>query len=329
MECHDVPNLSVLKLTGEIDPRTERELDRHLSTCAPCRSEWDRLGTTWEALEDGHDFDPALSSRFARETLSRMEAATFRRAPRTLAYTWAGARRVAALVVMGLGGFLSARLWAPAGGPAAAPAPVRAGVEAVLPVSNDRVVDASRTLPDLSGKPRMANVTYQPVDARGRLAVSFDVTTRYTVVGRPDEKGIENLLTYLVAGGGANEGARGQALDLVSERIAAGGVAPSDGIIRVLAKTLTTDRNPGVRKKAAEALSQLPPTAETRDALIACLKAEPVPGIRMIAVEGLAKAAVTLKDRPAIETLQEKANDERESGYLRVKAASALGRLAL
>ena len=89
--------------------------------------------------------------------------------------------------------------------------------------------------------------------------------------------------------GGANEGARGQALDLVSERIAAGGVAPSDGIVGVLAKTLTTDRNPGVRKKAA----------------------------------------VTLKDRPSIETLQEKANDERENGYLRVKAASALGRLAL
>jgi hypothetical protein len=235
---------------------------------------------------------------------------------------------VAALVVMGVGGFLSARLLAPGGGPAV-PVPARPAVESVIPVSNDRVVDASRTFPDLSGRPRLANVTYQPVDARGRLAVSFDVTTRYTVVGRPDEKGIESLLTYLVAGGGANEGARGQALDLVSERIAAGGVAPSDGIVAVLAKTLTTDRNPGVRKKAAEALTQLPPTPTTRDALIACLKAEPVPGIRMIAVEGLAKAAVTMKDRPAIETLQEKANDERESGYLRVKAASALGQLAL
>jgi len=237
-------------------------------------------------------------------------------------------RRVAALVVMGLGGFLSAQLWAPAAGPASAK-PERPAVEAVLPVSNDRMVDASRTVPDLSGRPRMANVTYQPVDARGRLGVSFDVTTRYTVVGRPDEKGIESLLTYLVAGGGANEGAQGQALDLVSERIAAGSVSPDDGIVAVLAKTLTTDRNPGVRKKTAEALSQLPPTPETRDALIACLRTEAVPGIRMIAVEGLAKAAVTLKDRPSIETLQEKANDERESGYLRAKAASALGRLAL
>jgi HEAT repeats len=329
MECRDVADLSVLKLTGEIDPRTECEVDRHLSACASCRAERDRLGTAWEALNDGYDPHPAPSSRFSRETLSRMEAAMLRRAPRTSAFTWVGARRVAALVVMGVGGFFSARLWAPAGGPATASAPMRPDIEAVLRVSNDRVVDASRTLPDLSGKPRLANVTYQPVDARGRLAVSFDVTTRYTVVGRPDEKGIESLLTYLVAGGGANEGARGQALDLVSERIAAGGVAPSDGIVGVLAKTLTTDRNPGVRKKAAEALSQLPPTPDTRDALIACLKAEPVPGIRMIAVEGLAKAAVTLKDRPSIETLQEKANDERENGYLRVKAASALGRLAL
>jgi hypothetical protein len=254
-----------------------------------------------------------------------MEAATLRKAPRTTGFPWAGVGRIAALLVVGAGGFFSGRFWAPA----TTPARPLSGFEAVIPVSNDRLVDASRTLPDLSGKPRLANVTYQPVDASGRLAVSFDVTTRYTVAGRPEEKGIENLLTYLVSGGGANEGARGQALDLVSERIAAGGVAPSGEIVAVLAKTLVTDRNPGVRKKAAEALAQIPPTPATRDALIACLKAEPVPGIRMIAVEGLAKAAVTLKDRSSIETLQEKANDDRESGYLRVKAASALSRLAL
>jgi hypothetical protein len=327
MECRDVPGQSVLKLTGEIDPGTERELDRHLAACESCRKEWVLAAEAWESLRD--DPAPVPSARLSRETLARMEAATLRRAPRGLSLGWTGVRRVAALVVMGAGGFLSARLWVPAASPSVPPTGVRPGVETVVPVSNDRIVDASRTLPDLSAKPRMANVTYQPPDARGRLSVSFDVTTRYTVVGRPDEKGIESLLTYLVAGGGANEGARGQALDLVSERIAAGGVAPSDGIVAVLSKTLTADRNPGVRKKAAEALVMLPPTAETRDALIACLKAEPVPGIRMIAVEGLAKAAVTLKDRPAIETLQEKANDERESGYLRVKAASALGRLAL
>ena len=325
MECREVAGLSVLRLTGEIAPDAARGLEEHLAACAVCRAADEALAETWETLGD----DPVAvpSERFARETVARMREATSRHARRP-ALSWNGLRRVAALLVMGAGGFLSARLFAPAA-PAAAPPSLRPGVESVLPVSNDRVVDASRTLPDRSGRPRLANVTYQPADARGRLAVSFDVTTRYTVVGRPDEKGIESLLTYLVAGGGANEGARGQALDLVSERIAAGGVTPSDGIVAVLAKTLTTDRNPGVRKKAAEALVQLPPTAETRDALIACLKAEPVPGVRMIAVEGLAKAAVTLRDRPAIETLQEKANDERESGYLRVKAASALGRLAL
>jgi hypothetical protein len=326
MECREVASLSVLKLTGEIAPGVESDLDRHIASCAACRAEREALGDSWETL--GDDPGPLPSARFSQETLARMEAATRRRARGPAAFTWTGMRRVAALVVMGVGGFLSARFLSPAP-PEASQVPVRPAVESVLPVSNDRVVDASRTLPDLSGRPRLANVTYQPVDARGRLAVSFDVTTRYTVVGRPDERGIESLLTYLVAGGGANEGARGQALDLVSERIAAGGVAPSDRIVAVLAKTLTTDRNPGVRKKAAEALVQLPPTAETRDALVACLKTEPVPGIRMIAVEGLAKAAVTLRDRPSIEILQEKANDERESGYLRVKAASALGRLAL
>ena len=125
------------------------------------------------------------------------------------------------------------------------------------------------------------------------------------MVGRPDEKGIEQFLAYVVSGSGGNEGARGKALDLVARSLASEGASPSAEIVAVLAKTLATDRNPGVRKKAAEALAQMTPTSETRDALTACLKTE------------------------VIETLQEKANDERESGYVRVKAASALGRLAL
>jgi hypothetical protein len=46
-------------------------------------------------------------------------------------------------------------------------------------------------------------------------------------------------------------------------------------------------------------------------------------------VEGLAKAAITLRDPAAIETLREKASDDRETGYVRVKAARALQRVDL
>ncbi len=326
MECRDVVELSVLRLAGEIAPEERGDLDRHLLLCPSCLAEFENLRTVWNRLRD--DVAPLPTAAFEREALGRMREATLRRRPVRLGPSawWIGARRVAALLVVGLGGFFVAKLFAPAG-PAAFPRDVPAGL--VVPVENRRVVDVSRAMADLSGNPRLANVTYQAPDAGGRIAVSFDVTTRYTVVGRPDQKGIEDVLAYVVAGGGATEGARGKALDLVSQNLASGTAAPSSEILSVLAKTLTSDRNPGVRKKAAEALAQLPPTPETRDAMIACLKTEGIPGIRMIAVEGLAKAAATLRDRTSIETLQEKANDERESGYVRVKAASALGRMAL
>ena len=325
MECRDVPQNVVLKLNGEIAPEEGRELDLHLQGCPACRAEAFGLQESWDRL--GEDAAPVPTRVFSAVTLARMEKATLGRRPAS-AVTRSSLRRVAALVVMGVGGFLSARFFAPPS-PAGPVPSSHTPVEAVVPVSATRVLDASRAFPDLSSKPRLVDVAYQTLDGGAKVAVSFDVTTRYTMVGRPDEKGIEQLLAYVVSGGGGNEGARGKALDLVSRSLAAEGASPSAEIVAVLAKTLASDRNPGVRKKAAEALAQMSPTPQTRDALTACIKTEVVPGIRIIAVEGLAKAAEAMKDRVAIETLQEKANDEHESGYVRVKAASALGRLAL
>ncbi|HTS03317.1 MAG TPA: HEAT repeat domain-containing protein, partial [Thermoanaerobaculia bacterium] len=90
-----------------------------------------------------------------------------------------------------------------------------------------------------------------------------------------------------------------------------------------------TDRNPGVRKKAAEALAQMPPTPETRDALAAALKNDPNPAVRILAVEGLAKAATVLKDASSIETLRQKASDDHENGYVRSQAALALSKIEI
>ena len=74
---------------------------------------------------------------------------------------------------------------------------------------------------------------------------------------------------------------------------------------------------------------QLPPTAAIRDALALALKRDTNPAVRMIAVEGLAKAATSLRDPLSIETLRQKAVDETEPGFVRVKAASALREIPL
>ncbi len=131
-----------------------------------------------------------------------------------------------------------------------------------------------------------------------------------------------------MSGAAETEGARGQAIELVSQNTKAG-VAASPEVVAVLADTLKRDRNPGVRKKAVEALVKLPPSEATRDALILALKTDENPAVRIVAVEGLARIATAAKDATALDALRAKAGDERENGYVRVQAAQALSRLEL
>ena len=74
---------------------------------------------------------------------------------------------------------------------------------------------------------------------------------------------------------------------------------------------------------------QLPPSPAIRDALALALKNDTNPAVRMIAVDGLAKAATGLRDPLSIETLRSKAADESEPGFVRVRAASALREIPL
>lgn len=116
---------------------------------------------------------------------------------------------------------------------------------------------------------------------------------------------------------------------LTSSPAAAPTIPASPQIVASLIATLRTDKSPGVRKKAAEALAGLPPTPQIRDAFLAALKSDANPAIRIAAVDALAKEATALRDPRAIETLREKATDNNESGYVRIQAASLLKKIEL
>jgi hypothetical protein len=317
MECDDVVTRAIERLADAGATRDDRALDAHLESCAACRAEVEAAESAWVRL--GADPDATMDPTFRRNTLAMLEAETLRRKVVPLrSRKWMPALQAAAMLVTGVGGYLLARGRV---APPAAPA-------STARIASERVIDADRSIPDLSRQPRLANVAFQPADPAGRIGISFDVTTRYTVVGKPNEKGVADLLAYMVSGSGANEGARGKAIDLVSQHYA-GETPVSPQIVATLAETLRHDKNPGVRKKAAEALAQMPPSPEIRDAFLVALKSDTNPAVRIVAVEALANAATTLRDPAAIETLREKANDDRETGYVRVKAANALQRINL
>lgn len=320
MECREVLENAVARLAGEEPGEAGRAVDLHLEGCPACRAELEALGKTWEAL--GEETDPEVSARFRERTIGRMEEALrrgpvvpFRRRPVPAALL-----RAAALFGAGALG------WALSRYPGRVGREPIAGRVPVVAVSSEREVDASRAALDLAGSARLANVSFRPADAAGRIGVSFDVTTRYTVTGRPEEAGVARVLAQLVAANAGSEGTRGRAIDLVAQHL---GDGPAPEVAAVLARTLREDRNPSVRKKAAEALVLLPPTPAVRDAFAAALRTDPNPAVRMLAVEGLAKAAAALRDRLSIETLREKAGDAGESGYVRVKAAAALQEIPL
>lgn len=327
MDCLKTLEIAVARAAGEPARPGDAEAEAHLEACEACRLRAAELDATWERIALP---DPDVPAVFRERTIGRMEEAMSRRnvVPFRPRAWWKPALQAAALLVTGAGGFLLARASAPAGGfPQAGVAPGEARTPAYA-FASERQLDVSRVGLDLSGNPRLRNVAFRPSEADGRLAISFDVTTRYVVTGRPEDRGVASLLAYVVDAQSATEGARGRAIDLVSTELGEKAAA-SPEIVGVLVKTLREDRNPGVRKKAAEALVQLPPSPAIRDALALALRSDTNPAVRMIAVDGLAKAATALRDPLSIETLREKAGDESEPGFVRVRAASALREIPL
>ena len=170
----------------------------------------------------------------------------------------------------------------------------------------------------------LSNVSYRPSDREGRIGVSFDVTARKTVVGRPDDPQMASLVAYLVSRGAQTSGEKSRAIELVSSHYGTGETPASPDIVRALTATLKKDQNPGVRKKAADALAGFKMTPEIRAAFLDALRTDRHPGVRLVAVDALAAAAKEVPDAKTIESLREKAFDPTENGYVRAKAASAL-----
>jgi len=215
MECRDavkVREAAVLRLAGERPEGESSWLEAHLAVCPSCEEDVARLERAWAVLGEAPAAAPSPS--FLRTTGSLLAAETARRAPplpsappaNVVSFRPRGERvasvllRAAAIVLAAGGGFVLARMTSPAERIAFREADR-------IPVVAQRTLDVSEALPDLSNRPRLANVAFRPADPAGRVGVSFDVTTRYTVVGRPDQKGIADLLVYLMSGAAETEGA--------------------------------------------------------------------------------------------------------------------------
>ena len=313
MECRELNEVAIGRLLGEASPAEQDALAVHVAACARCATELALIEAAWLGL--GADPDARVTPEFRASTLELLEdemargrIRTFRSAPRASRPLL----QAAALLVAAAAGFLAAR-----GGLGTRTATAPGSPASASPVA------AATSWPNLDGAPRLSNVAYR-TDAAGKVGIEFDTTTRHSIVGSPDDPRVSSLIAYLLSENAETAGEKSRAIELVSENFGPGAAPASPEIVGALSTTLKRDRNPGVRKKAAEALASLRSTREIRTALLDSLANDPNPGVRLVAVDALAAAAKEAPDPRTIESLREKAFDPQENGFVRARAASAL-----
>lgn len=349
-ECSAVTERMPLLLTESLDA-TRRELThQHIESCDLCGAEWSAYKQTWLVMGDLPEVTvPARAKeRFLAAAGIGMPATDivlpgndeqqtanvvpFRRRP---AVKWF-AQAAAVAVLVGGGYFAgnrnveSAAQITPTIISQGTPFTRAASPFEQMSLAETRTMDAEALSPEIQGSPNIANVQFVDSNASdNEIGVSFDVTSRWTVTGNPKDKSMVRLLSYMLE----NEESmtpRSSAMEWVRRTYSDPAYADPE-IANALAKVLRNDTHEGVRIRAVETLTTLPPAVatQTRDALIDALKSDPNPAVRLKAVEALIEMARSgeVLDAAMVDTLRQKASQDDENLYVRVKAAEALSQI--
>lgn len=338
-ECSAVTERMPLLLTEALDAGTRELTHQHIESCDLCAPQWSAYKETWMMMGDLPEVEvPArVKQRFLAAAGLAPEAAEtrvdtdnvvpFRRRP---VVKWV-AQAAAVVVLVGgayFAGDRNAERVQPTRAMVGEPSPFRTISSTTL--AETRTLDAEALSPEIQGRPNIANVQFVDSDAGDdQIGVSFDVTSRWTVTGNPRDKSMVRLLSYMLE----NEESmtpRSSAMEWVRRTYSDPAYADPE-IANALAKVLRNDAHEGVRIRAVETLTTLPPAVatQTRDALIDALKSDPNPAVRLKAVEALVEMARNgeVLDAAMVDTLRQKAAQDDENLYVRVKAAEALSQI--
>ncbi|HEY0372120.1 MAG TPA: HEAT repeat domain-containing protein [Thermoanaerobaculia bacterium] len=326
-----------LLLTESLDAARRELTHQHIESCALCSDAWHAYNETWATLGDLPEV--AVPARVKSAFLERVGLAPVTELPKNVvpfprrtAFKWIA--QAAAIVVLIGGGYFAGDRNADRIAPTAATingvtpntSEIRTVSTRPMSLSETRVLDADALSPVIEGRPDISHVQFiddDPADAE--IAVSFDVTSRWTVNGNPRDKSMVRLLSYMLE----NEAAmtpRSSTLEWVRQTYSDPQYADPE-ISNALAKVLRNDTHEGVRIRAVDTLTTLPASgSQARDALIEALKSDPNPAVRIKAVEALANMARNGEhlDPAMVDTLRQKASQNDENLYVRVKAAEAL-----
>ncbi|HET8798158.1 MAG TPA: HEAT repeat domain-containing protein [Thermoanaerobaculia bacterium] len=328
-------------LTESLDPVRREHTHQHIESCAACGAEWESYKETWSVLGDLPEVEvPArvkaqflAAAGLGASVTDETKPANVIPFPRRKVFQWLA--QAAAVVVIAGGAYFAGSSSRPAAVAERTETPAQiTGVQmmpgAITPVSlaETRVLDAGALNPEIQGRPNIANLQFVDADpSDDRIGLAFDVTSHWTVTGSPRDKSLVRLLSYMIENEAGGE-SRNRAIEWVRRTY----TDPADAdpeITNALAKILRNDsQHEGLRLRAVETLTSMSPSgsSETREALIDALKNDPNPAVRIKAVEALANLARSGEalDAAAVDTLRQKAAQNDEVVYVRVKAAEAL-----
>ena len=326
-ECDFVRENMPLLLTESLDGVRREQTHQHIERCAACGNDWNNYRETWRLLADLPEVEPParVRERFLQSAgLSTTNVVPFRR---KLPLKWI-AQAAAVAVIAGGSYFAGHRTTTSTIQVPQTPAQVTSVQPAAYSIAESRVLPASSISPTIQGRPDIENVSFVDQNPNDEdISVSFDLTQRVTVTGKPSDKSMVRLLRYVLESEDQLTPSRTRTIDWVRSTYSRPGNTDPE-IAEALANVLRNDEHQGVRIKAVDTLKTLsaPMANDTRSALIEALKSDPNPAVRIKAVEALvnlARSGATL-DAATLETLRQKASQNDENVYVRVKAAEAL-----
>ena len=330
-ECDFMRESMPLLLTESLDPVRREDTHQHIENCTLCSEEWAAYQETWRVMEGLPEVEVPVrvKERFLSQIALQQGTGNIVPFHRRPALKWLA--QAAAMVLIAGGSYFAGHRSVPIRIP-----PSDATIASVTPapysIAESRVLPASLISPNIEGRPDIQNVQFDRATAGDQISLAFDITSRVTVMGLPTDKSMVRLMRYVLENEDQLGPSRSRAIDWVRTTYSRPGNADPE-IATALANVLRNDEHQGVRIKAAETLNSLQPSvasaSDTREALIEALKSDPNPAVRIKAVEALAKLAHdgAALDSDTVNTLRQKASQDGENVYVRMKAAEALSNI--
>ena len=341
-ECSAMRESMPFLLTESLDAAGRELAHQHIESCAECGEEWHAMKETWALMEGLPivEVPSRVRDRFLAEVMPTAPPSNVVPFHRRSAFKWLA--QAAAVVIIAGGSFFAGHRNVTVqqtdakilGAKPVSYIPAQQQAQPLYSIAETRVLPASAISPNIEGRPEIENVQFIDSDPNdGKIGVAFDITSHVTVNGKPNDKSMVRLLSYVLQSADRASLARSHTLEVVRNTYA-NSPAPDPEIAQALAKVLrSSDDHEGVRIAAIDTLKTLPANATTteptRDALIEALRSDPNPAVRIKAVEALAKMASSGQALApeAVDMLRQKASQSDENLYVRVKAAEALSKI--